>query len=365
MEGVKKLELGVFIPSTNNGWIMSKNSPKFMPTFELNKSIALLAEEIGFDHVFSAVKWRGFGGETEHSDYAVEPMTLMAGIAAITKRVKIIASIQPLTFNPVVAAKMMVTLDEISKGRFGLNLVSGQYFDEYKQMGVMPEGYPSYRYEFAQEWLDIVKKLWTEDHVTYKGKFHTIEDVSSKPKPIQKPFPSIVCAGMSETGLNFTAKNGSHSFVSGRNFAEMKAMGLKAKETAKKYGRTIKTNTVFIIIQADTDKEAKELEQYYRDGADVELLSNIMNIYSKDASGSASQMLAENAKKHVFYGFPPISGSPETIASILEEVHREGEFDGILFTFPEYLEGMRNFNEKVRPLLLEKGVKLTEEHLLV
>ena len=52
------LELGVFIPVGNNGWVISKNSPQYRPTFALNRKIAILAEEIGFDYVFSMAKWR-------------------------------------------------------------------------------------------------------------------------------------------------------------------------------------------------------------------------------------------------------------------------------------------------------------------
>src|SRR4051812_7391800 len=57
------VDLGIFLPVTNNGWIISKTSPQFLPTFALNRAICELAERIGFDYVFSMAKWRGFGGE--------------------------------------------------------------------------------------------------------------------------------------------------------------------------------------------------------------------------------------------------------------------------------------------------------------
>lgn len=357
---MKKLETGVFMPITNNGWIISKNSPQYMPTFELNKNIALLAEEIGMDNLFSMVKWKGFGGETEHWDYSLESFNLMAGLAAVTKNIGIIASVQPLVFNPVVAAKMISTVDEISGGRFGLNLVTGQYFDEYDQMGILPEDYGSYRYEYAEEWIDIVKKLWVEESLHYKGKFHHIKGATSKPRPIQQPFPPVVCAGMSETGLDFTIRNGQYSFVSGKDFDELKTFALKAKAKAKQYNRDVKVNTVVNVIQADTDKEANELVEHYRDGVDVEAWANVTGIYSKDKSGRASQMLVQQAKQSVFFGFLPLAGSPETIATTLKDLHVNGDLDGILFTFPDYIEGLNKFNEKVRPLLLESGINLSK-----
>lgn len=356
---MEKLELGVFIPIANNGWIVSKNSPQYMPTYELNKEIALLAEEINFDHLFSMVKWRGFGGETNHWDYSIESLTLMSALAAVTDRIGIIASVQPLAFNPVVAAKMTSTIDEISNGRFAMNLVTGQYFDEYQQMGVLPEDYAATRYDNAKEWLDIVKELWTKDRVNYEGKYFSIDDAVSNPKPIQKPYPSVVCAGMSETGLDFTVKNGTHSFIAGADFEELKAMSKKAKSVAKENNSSIKTNTVITLIIADTDEEAQEMEQYYRDGVDVEAWENINNIYRKDADGATSQLIVEQAKDNVFFVFLPVAGSPETVASAIEDLHVNGDYDGILFTFPDFIKGLKDFDEKIRPLLLEKGINLT------
>lgn len=356
---MKKLELGVFMPIANNGWIISKNAPQYMPTFELQKEIAILAEQIGFDYLFSMVKWRGFGGVTKHWDTSLESFTLMSALAAVTKRVGIIASVQPLIFNPAVAAKMAATLDDISNGRFGMNLVTGQYFDEYQQMGVFPENYAAERYAYAEEWIELVKRLWTEDSVTHEGKYYQLHDCQSNPKPIQKPYPSIVCAGMSETGMKFTAKHGTHSFISGPNLEEMKQVSLKAKATAKQMGKTIKTNTVLVIIQADTDKEAEEMVQHYRDGVDVEAWSNIFNIYAKDGSGASSQMVLEQAKKSVFFAFLPVAGSAETIAATLEELTINGDLDGILLTFPDYIKGLKDFNEKVRPLMLGRGLSLS------
>ncbi|MEN9223808.1 MAG: LLM class flavin-dependent oxidoreductase, partial [Thermostichus sp. BF3_bins_97] len=87
------LQFGVFIPIANNGWIISVNSPQYMPTFELNKQITLLAEQYGFEFVLSMIKWRGFKGETQFWDHALESFTLMAGLAAVTEKIHLYASV--------------------------------------------------------------------------------------------------------------------------------------------------------------------------------------------------------------------------------------------------------------------------------
>lgn len=65
------------------------------------------------------IKLRGFGGRTEHWDYNLESFTLMAGLAAVTKRIRLFASTAILTLPPAVCARMAVTVDSIAPGRFG------------------------------------------------------------------------------------------------------------------------------------------------------------------------------------------------------------------------------------------------------
>ena len=97
------MEFGVFIPIGNNGWMISKNSPQYMPSFELNKEVVQKAEAYGFGFVLSMVKLRGFGGETEFWDHNLESFTLMAGLASVTEKIQLYASVATLTMNPAMA----------------------------------------------------------------------------------------------------------------------------------------------------------------------------------------------------------------------------------------------------------------------
>ena len=86
------MKIGVFCPIGNNGWLLSENAPQYMPTFELNKKIVQRAEHYGFDFALSMIKLRGFGGKTEFWDHNMESFTLMAGLAAVTSKIKIYAT---------------------------------------------------------------------------------------------------------------------------------------------------------------------------------------------------------------------------------------------------------------------------------
>ena len=84
------------------------------------------------------IKLRGFGGKSEFWDYNLESFTLMAGLAAVTSKIRLYASTAVLTLPPALVARMAVTIDSISHGRFGINIVSGWAKGEYEQMGLWP-----------------------------------------------------------------------------------------------------------------------------------------------------------------------------------------------------------------------------------
>ena len=104
------MDIGVFIPINNNGWIISAASPQYMPSFELNKQVVLKAEAYGLDFALSMIKLHGFGGKTEFWDHGLESFTLMAGLAAITSRIRLYASTAVLTIPPAIVARMASTI---------------------------------------------------------------------------------------------------------------------------------------------------------------------------------------------------------------------------------------------------------------
>lgn len=142
--------LGVFIPIGNNGWLISTTSPQYKPSFDLNLEVVQKAERFGFDFALSMIKLHGFGGPSQFWDYNLESFTLMAGLASVTSRIHLFATCAVLTLPPPIAARMAVTIDSISHGRFGVNIISGWQRREYTQMGIWP-GAEHYRrrYEYC------------------------------------------------------------------------------------------------------------------------------------------------------------------------------------------------------------------------
>jgi alkanesulfonate monooxygenase SsuD/methylene tetrahydromethanopterin reductase-like flavin-dependent oxidoreductase (luciferase family) len=152
------VELGVFLPVLNNGWIVSTTAPQYQPSYAINKAMTLLAEDLGFSFVLSPVKYRGFGGPTEQWDYVLESFEVMAALAEATDCIRLYGSVALPTVHPAITARRGATIDHIAQDRFGINLVSGWQKDEYAQMELWPgDVHYQRRYQYAREYVDILK----------------------------------------------------------------------------------------------------------------------------------------------------------------------------------------------------------------
>lgn len=343
------VDFGVFLPITNGGWILSETSPRLDGSYALNRSAAMIAEETGLDFIMSMAKWKGYGGSTNHWGVSLESMTMMAGLAEATSRVKIYATVHTLLFNPAVAAKMFSTLDQISNGRVGMNVVSGSFAGEFSQMGMWPDHLDhDQRYDLAREWIQTVKKLWSEDTVTHKGEYFELTDCVSEPKPIQKPRPEIICAGQSEKGMGFTIEEGDACFIGGRDLEELAAVSRRAKEMAVERNKTVKTYAMFSIIPAETDEQADERMKLYQEGADIGAIKGMLRSYGLEPDGRENSMVAR--AKSAFM-CETISGSLESIVARIRHIVEVTGIDGMMLTFPDYIEDLRFFGEKVLPAL--------------
>ena len=116
--------------------------------------------------------------------------------------------------HPIVAAKAATTIDHISGGRFGLNLVMGWFTPEMDMFHGAQREHDE-RYAFGQEWIDLVKQLWGEEgSFNAEGTFFEGENLEAYPKPHQAPRPVLINAGNSPSGVEFSARNVDINFAS-------------------------------------------------------------------------------------------------------------------------------------------------------
>ncbi|MFC7052546.1 LLM class flavin-dependent oxidoreductase [Hansschlegelia quercus] len=350
------MKLGVFLPNGQNGYIISKNSPQYIPTWKHCLAITKEAERVGLDFILSMIKYHGFGGETGYWDSCLDSISLASGLAAATDRIELYATVPVLGVHPAVAARMIATFNDISGGRAGVNIVTGWNRPEYSQMGLWPsDDYHDRRYELTGEYIRIMRELWATGRSSFKGDYFRLDDCECFPTP-GRDIP-IVCAGQSPKGVQFTARHAEYNFVFGGP-EKLKRIAEPVLTESAKIGRKVGTLALVTIIGADTDAEAKDRCDDIVAGADQEALLNVVKSASMDTNPEGTSrhfrdgMTADVTEGNLtFMGFPVIHGSWESIALQIQDLEAKTGISGMLLTFPEFVEGVRSFGERSLPLL--------------
>jgi probable F420-dependent oxidoreductase len=149
------------------------------------------------------------------SGNCLDPLALMAYLAAATERIRLLTSILVVPHRaPVATAKMLATIDVMSGGRVTVGCGVGWMAEEFAAIGAPPF---AERGKVTDEYLAIFKKLWTEDDPRHDGTYARFADISFLPKPVQKPHPPLWIGGESPAALRRAARFGSAWYPVGRN----------------------------------------------------------------------------------------------------------------------------------------------------
>jgi pyrimidine oxygenase len=355
------MKFGVFLPNGSNGYLITKAIPPYLPTWELNREVTLEAERQGLDFVLSMMKFRGFGGETGFWDACMESFTLMASLASVTDRIGLIPTTTILALHPAYVARMMATLDDVSGGRIGLNIVTGWNKPEYKQMGLWRgDAYYEQRYEYALEYVEILRALWRDGRATHRSRVFDLEDCSCLPTP-EHEIP-IISAGMSNAGRQFVADVGGHNFVMAPP-ERVHALAADLRELGSRSGRDVATYALLHLIAEETDDKAEQLCRDIVSGGDLEAIQTMIASAQMDTvqDGTTHQLRQSAAEELLggdpeeanmaFMGFPAIVGSFESVARKIDALAADSNVEGLLFSWPDWISGIRNFGERVIPLL--------------
>lgn len=352
------MQVGVFIPINNNGWLISETAPQYKPSFDLNKEIALKAESYGLDFLLSMIKLRGFGGKTEFWEYGLESFTLMSGLAAVTDRIKLYATAPTLILPPAFAARMGVTIDSISHGRFGMNLVTGWQPPEYTQMGMWPgDEHFRNRYDVLDEYAHVLRDLWNTGRSDFKGQYYQMDDCLVRPQPTADM--KIICAGSSDAGLAFSAKWADYAFCLGKGVNTPTAFAFNNERLAKftaETGRDVQMFVLVMVIAAETDEEAQARWKLYNDGIDLEAVAWLADQGAKDkvnTDTNVRQLAAREGAVNINMG--TLVGSYETVAGLLDEMAEVPGTGGVLLTFDDFVAGVDAFGTHIQPLMKSRA----------
>src|SRR5712692_4189464 len=201
------LKIGLFGANCSSGRAVTKVAERWSGSWPDNVSLARMADEAGIDFLLPIARWKGYGGDTDYQGATFETVTWACGLLALTRRITVFGTVHAPLFNPLIAAKEFVTADHIGEGRFGLNVVCGWNEGEFEMFGATLRDHES-RYDYAQEWLDVIKLAWSqEEDFDFAGHFIKLKGGRAKPKPYGGSRPLIMNAAASPTGQAFAIRN--------------------------------------------------------------------------------------------------------------------------------------------------------------
>lgn len=216
----------------------------------------------------------------------LECWTLLSALAAETTRIRLGALVLNVNYrNPALVAKMATTLDHVSRGRLefgigagGTNRAQDQknlgYEYEFDAYGISFPMRPSTRIEKLDEGLEVMKKMWTQERATFKGKYYSITNAILLPKPVQKPHPAVWIGGM--TGprmMRVIAKHANGWNIMRSSTIEHYREGMKLLKVAcAKIGRDPSEIKISIAVSGSIEECTQKLLRFADEGLDLAIL---------------------------------------------------------------------------------------------
>jgi FMN-dependent oxidoreductase (nitrilotriacetate monooxygenase family) len=381
--------------------------------------LAKTAEKARMDAIFVAdhvAMWDTYESNVRHyANARLEPITLLAALAAVTTNIGLIATASASYSEPYNLARAFASLDHISKGRMGWNVVTSAMNEEAMNFGRDGNIEHAFRYERAAEFLDIAKDLWDsiEDdalpidkatgifadpgrvhHINHVGKHFRVRGPLNVPRPPQG-YPVIVQAGSSNDGKNLAAKHADVNFALVRSIEEGKAYRKDFDERLRQNGRNpsdLKILPGILPIVAKSRNEAEEkrdfLETLVPERVGIDLISSWcgidMSAYPIDgplpplpdeatydgqrtnlqrlkAFAEEKLTIREVARRLSNAGTAPMmAGTPKDIADQMEAWYTAGAADGFNLMFPILPDDWVNFADDVAPELQRRGITRKE-----
>ena len=414
----RQLRLNLFVHSRGHheaSWRHPEASPLALTDFEFHRDLARKAEDAAFDSIFLADSL-SMSGEVAHTARSwLEPITLLGALAAATSKIGLIATASTTYTEPFNLVRQFASLDHISNGRIGWNIVTSWSVAAAHNYGDDIQVSHAERYARAEEYMAVAKALWdswADDAVlddrpagryARRGSIHALDHAGEHYKvagPLNVPRcpqgrPVFVQAGSSETGRDFAARHAEVVFTAQMEKATAQAFYADLKARAARAGRD--PDRVAILpglspLIADTQEEAERLVRELNELADPEVgrkrlsgrfggfdfghldLDRVLTVEDfpdpdtvqaarsraativglvKRERPTLRQLLARLAGARGHYTF---AGTPEQTADLMEDWLRDGAADGFNLMPPVLPWMLDAFIERVLPLLRGRGL---------
>ncbi|MEJ8571819.1 LLM class flavin-dependent oxidoreductase [Microbaculum marinum] len=322
--------------------------------------MARMADRGGLDFLIPIARWKGVPGAMMQRLHSFDTLTHAAALGAITEQIHIISTVHTPIIHPVVAAKAMTTIDHVTNGRCGLNIVCGWNVDDFEMFGLHPLPH-KVRYAQAQEWYDIWSRLvaGAPEPFDYDGEhFEGLKRLSALPGSVQKPHPLVICAAASPEGRDFALRTSDVLFTLIDELDNGSAQIHQISEKAAEMGRSApEVFAVSYVVCRPTRSEAEEFHAYY---AEENADQGALDYYFKGRSGLASLPSEDQAKLRLRFaagnGGYPLVGTPDDIVEQIVAMSEAG-FGGASITVLNFEKDLPPIVNEILPALQKAGIR--------
>ncbi|SDR24233.1 FMN-dependent oxidoreductase, nitrilotriacetate monooxygenase family [Thermostaphylospora chromogena] len=409
---MRRMHLNAFLMGVGHheaAWRHPRTEPSRITDVRHFQHLARVAERGALDSVFLAdtlalagkVRYNALGG--------LEPLTLLSALAVVTERIGLIATVSTTYNEPFHVARKFASLDHISGGRAGWNIVTSAGEAEARNFGIERPAHTE-RYARAAEFVDVVTKLWDswedgailrERHtgvyadtdrihpVDHAGTYFRVRGPLNAPRPPQG-HPVLVQAGSSEDGKRFAARYAEAVFTAQQTLEEARAFYADLKGRLAAHGRRPEELLILpgiVPIIGSTEREARRLEKELEELTVPEYgVAQVSTMLGVDLTGhpldeplpelsgategqqSRARLVLDLARRDGLTlrqliarlaggrGHRVVAGTPEQIADQLEEWFTGGAADGFNIMPPILPGGLEDFVDHVIPELRIRGL---------
>lgn len=345
------IRFGYWLPMFG-GWLRNVDDEQMEATWEYVSRLARRSEEIGFDlSLLAELNLNDIKGVSAPS---LDAWSTAAALAAVTRTLELMVAVRPTFHHPALLAKQAANIDRIAHGRLALNVVSSWWRDEALQYGIAFDEHDD-RYKRTEEWLAVVKGIWSNERFSYDGRLYRTQETIAEPKPQRRP--PIYAGGESETAKNLIAREADAYVMHGDPATKIapKIADMRARrEEQAPSARPLSFGVAGFVICRRTEEEARRE------------LTRITDVRA-NAAGNANfeqwihgtqleQRLAIEDYSVSNRGLrTELIGTPEQIAEKIDALQRVG-VDLLLLQFSPQYEEMERFAEEVIPLLRGRRV---------
>ena len=364
--GPNRFKLGVFSANCDGGLTMSLAPERWPCNWDDIAAMSLLADEAGLEFILPVAKWRGYQGKANVYGKSFETLTHAAALGALTKRIAIFSTVHVPLVTPAFAAKAIATIDHVSHGRAGLNIVCGWNQNEFDLHGVTID--QATRYQHGLEWFEIWSRLLQGGpEFDWDGRFFHLKKLHTNPVSIQRPWPAVMSAGFSPAGRDFAARAADVLFLTVTELDQVPAILADVATQMARYNRSITVFTMGHVVCRPTRREAEEYFHYFAEEMeDPEGQAYYIENRGATVSDGTRQIARPLLNRFhratglryagAYPGMFPFVGTPDDIADEMARMSATG-LAGCTVAFVDYLKEIPFFLAEVLPRLQRLGLR--------